>query len=87
VEDIPLLVVMMLVPVKQDGSIHQAKCDPGNADYHTVPFDGSNLASGVNFYRVQAGVFVQMRKVLLTDNNCCNVCEKRWLGVVRAFFV
>jgi hypothetical protein len=32
---------------------------------HEVTFDGSNLASGVYVYRLQAGSFVQARKLLL----------------------
>jgi hypothetical protein len=35
------------------------------AGYHEVQFDGSNLASGVFFYRLQAGTYVQTRKLLL----------------------
>jgi len=35
------------------------------AGYHEVRFDGSGLSSGVYFYRIQAGEFVQTRKLLL----------------------
>jgi hypothetical protein len=35
------------------------------AGYHSVEFDGSNLASGVYLYRMQAGSFVQTRKLIL----------------------
>jgi uncharacterized protein (TIGR02145 family) len=35
------------------------------AGWHTVSFDGSSLASGVYIYRLQAGGFVQTRKLIL----------------------
>jgi hypothetical protein len=36
-----------------------------NAGWHTATFDGSRLASGVYIYRLQAGGFVQTRKLML----------------------
>ena len=36
-----------------------------DAGVHEVKFDGSNLASGVYFYRLQAGDFVQSKRLLL----------------------
>jgi hypothetical protein len=36
--------------------------EPG---YHEVRFNGTELASGVYFYRLQAGGFVQTRKLVL----------------------
>jgi len=36
-----------------------------NAGYHEVKFDGSNLASGVYFYRLQAGEFVSSKRMLI----------------------
>jgi hypothetical protein len=35
------------------------------AGYHEVKFDGSGFASGPYIYRIQAGEFVQTRKLLL----------------------
>jgi len=35
------------------------------AGYHNVVFDGKLLASGVYLYRIQAGSFVQTRKLVL----------------------
>jgi cyclomaltodextrinase len=36
-----------------------------NTGYHEVRFDGTGLSSGVYFYRIQAGEFVQTKKLLL----------------------
>jgi hypothetical protein len=35
------------------------------AGYHEVKFDGTNLASGVYFYEIQAGSFAQTKRLLL----------------------
>jgi len=35
------------------------------AGYHSVKFDGSRLASGVYYYKIQAGKYVQVKKMLL----------------------
>ena len=39
--------------------------DRREAGYHEVQFDGSKLASGVYLYRMQAGDYVETRKLLL----------------------
>ncbi|HKJ82339.1 MAG TPA: T9SS type A sorting domain-containing protein, partial [Ignavibacteriaceae bacterium] len=36
-----------------------------SAGVHTVDFDASNISSGVYFYRIQAGSFVQSKKMIL----------------------
>jgi hypothetical protein len=35
------------------------------AGYHTAEFNGSNLASGVYFYRITAGNFTDIKKMVL----------------------
>ena len=35
------------------------------AGHKSVRFDASNLASGIYFYRLQAGIFVESRKLML----------------------
>jgi hypothetical protein len=35
------------------------------AGYHEVKFDGSHLGSGVYFYRIEAGSFVETRKLMI----------------------
>jgi hypothetical protein len=39
--------------------------DEQEAGYHEVQFDGSKLASGVYLYRIQAGSFVETKKLLM----------------------
>jgi Secretion system C-terminal sorting domain len=45
--------VSVLVNEKREAGVHEVKCD------------GSNLASGVYFYRLQVGVFAVSRKLLI----------------------
>jgi hypothetical protein len=47
---------------RQVGTLVQGEQEAG---YHEVRLDGSGLASGVYFYRLQAGSFLQTRKLLL----------------------
>jgi len=35
------------------------------AGYHTVTFDASKLASGMYIYRLEAGSFVQVKKMMM----------------------
>jgi hypothetical protein len=39
----------------------------GNIDagYHEIQFNATNLASGVYFYRIQAGSFVETKRLML----------------------
>jgi hypothetical protein len=39
--------------------------DTQEMGFHDVPFDGSNLASGVYFYRLRAGDFVQTKTFVI----------------------
>jgi hypothetical protein len=47
---------------QQVATLVQEDQDPG---YHQVRFDARNLASGVYFYRLQAGDFVQSKKLMI----------------------
>ncbi len=47
---------------QQVATLVNGDMEPG---YHTVQFDGSHLSSGMYFYRLQAGSFVDTKKLLL----------------------
>ena len=47
---------------QQVAELVNREMEPG---YHEVKFDASGLASGMYFYRLQAGTYVQTRKLLL----------------------
>ena len=38
---------------------------PVNAGYHTVQWDASDMASGIYFYRIQAGNFADMKRMVV----------------------
>jgi hypothetical protein len=39
--------------------------EPLQAGYHRASFDATGLSSGVYFYRIQTGSFVDVKKLLL----------------------
>ncbi len=41
-----------------------------NAGYHTLNFSAGNLKSGIYFYRIVAGEFVQTNKMLFGEIDC-----------------
>ena len=47
---------------QQVATLIDRKFEAGN---HTVTFNGSSLASGVYFYRIEAGQFTDMKKMVL----------------------
>jgi hypothetical protein len=47
---------------QQVATLVQGQQEAGN---HEVRFDGSNLASGVYLYRLQAGSYVQAKKLMV----------------------
>jgi hypothetical protein len=47
---------------QQVAALYEGEQEPG---YHEVKFDGAGLSSGVDFCRLQAGDFVQTRKLVL----------------------
>jgi hypothetical protein len=47
---------------REVATLVKSKIEPGK---HEVTFDGTDFASGVYFYRLQAGEFVQTKKLVL----------------------
>ena len=47
---------------KEVASVVNERKEPG---YYEASFDGSNLASGLYFYRIKAGNFVETKKMML----------------------
>ena len=42
-----------------------------NAGYHTINFNAENFSSGIYFYKVKAGDFVSVKKMLLLKQYSC----------------
>ena len=59
----PHVTLTVFTPVKQKvAELVNGDIDTG---YHEVQFNATNLASGVYFYRMQAGGFVETKKLCL----------------------
>ena len=59
----PHTTLTVFTPVEQKVVEHvNGDIDTG---YHEVQFNGTNLASGVYFYRMQAGSFIETKKLCL----------------------
>jgi hypothetical protein len=50
----------------QDAALANADIDAG---YHEIQFNATNLASGVYFYRIQAGSCVETKKLMLMNGD------------------